>query len=98
MDRVAFIIISLLISLLVYLGFVFALRGERGRRHICRHWYYHPNAICVWRVFIGILGMLLYFAVAEHFWGILLLSERWKIRVKIRYVARLARIMAHVQG
>lgn len=74
MDSVAFIIISLLISLLVYLGFVFALSGERGRRHICRHWYYHPNAICVWRVFIGILGMLLYFVAAEHFWGILLFT------------------------
>lgn len=74
MDRVAFIIISLIVSLLVYLGFMFVLRGERGRHYICRHWYYHPNAICVWRVFIGILGMLLYFVVAEHFWGILLFT------------------------
>jgi hypothetical protein len=36
--------------------------------------------------------------LAVIFWGLKLLSERWKIRLHIRYAARLARIMAHVQG
>ena len=58
----------------MYLGFIFVLRNERGRCHICKNWVYHPNAICVWRVLIGMLGMLLYFGAAEHFWGILLFT------------------------
>lgn len=68
------IIISLFISVLMYLGFVFTLKTETGRDYIGRHWFFHPNAICVWRVIIGLTGMALYFALDQHFWGILLFT------------------------
>lgn len=68
------IIISLLISVLMYLGFVFTLKTETGRAYIGRHWYFHPNSICVWRVFIGLAGMALYFTLEQHIWGILLFT------------------------
>ena len=68
------LIISLSVSLLMYLGFVFILRTKRGRDYIGRHWYYHPNAICVWRVCIGLPGTVLYFVADQHFWGILLFT------------------------
>jgi len=58
----------------MYLGFVALLKNERGRRYMGGHWYYHPNAICVWRVMIGLSGMLLYFVALQHFWGILLFT------------------------
>ena len=58
----------------MYLGFIIALKNEKGRGYIGRHWYYHPNAICVWRVFIGILGTALYFIAEQHMWGVLLFT------------------------
>jgi CDP-diacylglycerol--serine O-phosphatidyltransferase len=74
LDTVILIIISLSISLLMYLGFQIALKSTRGREYICRHWYYHPNAICVWRVFIGLSGTMLYFVAEQSAWGILLFT------------------------
>jgi CDP-diacylglycerol--serine O-phosphatidyltransferase len=74
LDRILNITISLVISLLIYLGFVFALKNENGRRLMGGHWYFHPNAICVWRVLIGITGTVLYFVAGQHFLGILLFS------------------------
>ena len=58
----------------MYLGFVAALKSERGRGYFGRHWYYHPNAICVWRVFIGLAGTVLFFVAQQHAWGILLFT------------------------
>ncbi len=74
MDKVVSIIIAVSFSLLMYLGFVVALKSERVRGYMGRHWYYHPNAICVWRVFIGLSGILLYFVAGQHAWGILLFT------------------------
>lgn len=75
MDGIIIIVISLLISLALYLGFVIVLRSEKGSNFIGRnHLFFHPNAICVWRVFIGISGTLLYFLAGQHFWGILLFT------------------------
>ncbi|MFC1532856.1 CDP-alcohol phosphatidyltransferase family protein [Thermodesulfobacteriota bacterium] len=74
MDRAISIIIALLISLLMYLGFVFVLKSRKGRDYIGSRWYYHPNAICVWRVFIGLPGTLLYSVAGQHTWGILLFT------------------------
>ena len=74
MDTVVTIIISLFVSLSVYLGFVIALRSKRGTNYIGMHWFFHPNAICVWRVFIGLSGAWLYFLAGQHFWGILLFT------------------------
>ncbi|MBW2118825.1 MAG: CDP-alcohol phosphatidyltransferase family protein, partial [Deltaproteobacteria bacterium] len=58
----------------MYLGFQIALKSTRGRDYIGRHWYYHPNAICVWRVFIGLAGTMLYFVAGQPTWGILLFT------------------------
>ena len=74
MDRIITILISLVISILIYLGFVFALRREVVRAHFGRHWYLHPNAICAWRVVIGFAGILLYSLAGYHFWGILMFT------------------------
>jgi len=63
-----------LIALLVYVGFMIALQNRHAREYFSRHWYYHPNFICVWRVPIGLAGILLYFLLHQHFWGILLFS------------------------
>ena len=62
----------MLISLSLYLGFVIALRSEKGTDYIGRHLFLHPNVICVWRVFVGLGGTLLYFVTGHHFLGILL--------------------------
>lgn len=74
MNNTIAILISLVVSLGMYLGFVFALKTQRGKRHLCEHWYYHPNAICVWRVVIGLSGILLYFRTEQQFLGILLFT------------------------
>jgi len=68
------IILSLLISLCMYLGFVIALKNPIGNKHLCGHWYYHPNAICIWRVIIGLSGALLYFMAGQRILGILLFT------------------------
>lgn len=74
MDRAISIAISLLIALLVYWGSVLTLRNAKNRSYIGSHWFLHPNAICAWRVLIGLFGMLLYFLAQQHFWGMLLFS------------------------
>lgn len=74
MDSAISITIAALTSILMYLGFLFTLKNEKGRNWIGRHWYFHPNAICAWRVCIGFVGMLLYFAAGQPFWGILLFT------------------------
>lgn len=74
MDRAISIAIALLVSLGVYLGFVFVLRKEKNRHYFSESWFLHPNAICAWRVLIGFSGMVLYFILGEHFWGILLFT------------------------
>ena len=71
MDKIASILISLLIAFLVYLLFAVAVRDERAKGYIRRHWGLHPNAICIWRVLIGLLGTLLYFMANQYFFGIL---------------------------
>ncbi len=68
------IIISLILSFGLYIGFVIVLKTERGNRFIGRHMMFHPNAICVWRVFIGIGGTLLYFLAGQEMLGILLFT------------------------
>ncbi|MFO7599309.1 MAG: CDP-alcohol phosphatidyltransferase family protein [Candidatus Desulfacyla sp.] len=74
MNNTIAILISLVVSLSMYLGFVLGLKTQRGKRHLCEHWYYHPNAICVWRVVIGLSGILLYFRTEQQFLGILLFT------------------------
>ena len=54
MDRAISIAIALLISVLMYMGFSFALRSEKNRQYFSNNWYLHPNAICAWRVPIGL--------------------------------------------
>lgn len=68
------IVISLLISLIIYIGFVLVLRNEKGRMFISGNLFFHPNAVCVWRVLIGITGTCLYFLAGYHFFGILLFT------------------------
>jgi len=74
LDRIISILISLVISILIYLGFVFALRREVVRVHFGGRWYLHPNAICAWRVVIGFAGTLLYSLAGYPFWGILMFT------------------------
>ena len=74
MDSAISISISLLISLFVYLGFVYALRDGKKENPVCCQWIFHPNAVCVWRVLIGFTGIMLYFVFGRHFWGILLFT------------------------
>ena len=74
MEIAIILIISLLVSLLVYLGFVVALKTKRGTNFIGRHWFLRPNVVCVFRVFIGLAGTLLYFLAGQHFWGVLLFA------------------------
>jgi len=58
----------------MYFGFVFVLNTERGKAYIGSRWYYHPNAICIWRVFIGLAGTFLYFVSGQYTLGILLFT------------------------
>ncbi len=74
MDSAIKIIISMLIALSVYSGFILALRSDRGMNFIGTHWFCHPNAICFWRVLIGLSGTFLYFLAGQHFLGILLFT------------------------
>ncbi len=74
MSNTIAIVLSLVISLCVYLGFVFGLKIPLGKKHLCGHWYYHPNAVCVWRVLIGLSGALLYFMTGQRALGILLFT------------------------
>jgi len=74
MSNTIAILLSLTVSLGMYLGFVFGLKTPTGKRHLCEHWYFHPNAVCVWRVGIGLSGILLYFLTEQQFLGILLFT------------------------
>jgi len=74
MDNAVSIIISLLISLALYVWFWVSLKNEKKKRYVSTHWFLHPNAICLWRVLLGLAGMLLYFVGGQHFWGILLFT------------------------
>ncbi len=66
--------VALVVSCAVYLGFIILLRSERGIAFFSRHWFCHPNAVCVWRVILGLIGAYLYFLGGQHFWGILLFT------------------------
>lgn len=74
MSNTLAIIFSLLVSAGIYLGFVLSLKTPRGMKYLCEHWYFHPNAICVWRVGIGWLGTMLYFMSDQKAMGILLFT------------------------
>ncbi len=74
MDRIIFIGISVVIASLMYLGFVAVLRTERGRHVLGTYWFFHPNAICLWRVIIGLFGATLYFVLGQYALGILLFT------------------------
>ena len=74
LDRIIIISVSVLISFLMYLAFVLVLKTEKGRDFLGRHWFFHPNAICLWRVIIGVIGTLLYFLAGQHALGILLFT------------------------
>ncbi|MBN1846961.1 MAG: CDP-alcohol phosphatidyltransferase family protein [Deltaproteobacteria bacterium] len=75
MEHIIYIVISLAVASLVYLGFVLILRKENIKRYFTIHWFLHPNAICFWRLLIGLSGMLLYFIVGQKFWGIFLFTH-----------------------
>jgi CDP-diacylglycerol---serine O-phosphatidyltransferase len=69
------IVVSLLLSLALYLGFVVALKNKSGSEFISRHlFFFHPNMVCIWRVIIGLVGTMLYFLGGEHFLGVLLFT------------------------
>ncbi|MDF1590792.1 MAG: CDP-alcohol phosphatidyltransferase family protein [Desulfobacterales bacterium] len=74
MDSAVSIAISVLVSLGIYFWFWVSLKNEKKKQYISTHWFLHPNAICLWRVLIGLAGMLLYFVAEQHFWGILLFT------------------------
>ncbi|MFO7785865.1 MAG: CDP-alcohol phosphatidyltransferase family protein [Thermodesulfobacteriota bacterium] len=74
MDRTLYILAAIAVSSLMYLGIVVILRLERARRYVVDHSALHPNAICIWRVLIGLLGMVFYFILGQIFWGILLFT------------------------
>jgi CDP-diacylglycerol--serine O-phosphatidyltransferase len=59
------------LSSLVYLGFFLVLKNPKGRDFLGRSWYFHPNAICIWRVIIGLSSTLIYFVFEQHTWAIL---------------------------
>ncbi|MEW6671378.1 MAG: CDP-alcohol phosphatidyltransferase family protein [Thermodesulfobacteriota bacterium] len=74
MDSAVSIAISLLISVAVYMWFWASLKNEEKKRYISTHRFLHPNAICFWRVLVGLAGMILYFWAGQYFWGILLFT------------------------
>jgi len=74
LERISYIGISLVISVLLYLAFVLILKTEKGRNFLGRHWAFHPNTICLWRVIIGVSGTLLYFLAGQFALGILLFT------------------------
>ena len=74
MDRIIYISISVIISIIMYLAFVWVLKTEKGRVFLGSHWFFHPNIICLWRVIIGISGTLFYFLAEQHALGIFLFT------------------------
>lgn len=71
MDRIIFIFTAILLSTLLYGWIYLGLKREFVRVFVRNHSAFHPNAICIWRVFIGLLGILLYFRWEAYFLGIL---------------------------
>jgi len=74
LDRTIYLSVSVVISVLMYLAFVLVLKTDKGRDFLGRHWIFHPNTICLWRVIIGISGTLLYFVAEQYAFGILLFT------------------------
>ncbi len=74
MERVVSILTAIALSSAMYGAIVLALRKEAVRRFVAGHAVLHPNAICAWRVLIGVGGMILYFLSGAHFMGILLFT------------------------
>jgi CDP-diacylglycerol---serine O-phosphatidyltransferase len=74
MDRITYILTAIAASSLMYLGIMASLRRGRVQRYVVEHSALHPNAICIWRVLIGLVGMVLYFIMGQIFWGILLFT------------------------
>jgi len=74
MSNTLAIILSLLVSTGIYLGFALTLKTPMGLKYLCGPWYFHPNAICVWRVGIGWLGAIFYFLSDQNAVGILLFT------------------------
>lgn len=74
MDRIIFILTAIAISSLLYLWIYVALGRDRVRCFVGNHSGLHPNAICIWRVLIGLVGILLYFRWEAYFLGILLFT------------------------
>jgi CDP-diacylglycerol--serine O-phosphatidyltransferase len=68
------ITVSLVVSLAMYFGFVLSLKTQKGKKFLCGPWYFHPNAICIWRVVIGLSGIILYFMSNHQSLGILLFT------------------------
>jgi len=68
------ILFSLVVSLAMYFGFVLSLKTPKGKKFLCGPWYFHPNAICIWRVVIGLFGIILYFMSTHQSLGILLFT------------------------
>ncbi|MBN2062369.1 MAG: CDP-alcohol phosphatidyltransferase family protein [Deltaproteobacteria bacterium] len=58
----------------MYFGFVLALKQKRVREYFIKHFFLQPNAICIWRVIIGLSGTMLYAVAGEHAFGILLFT------------------------
>ncbi len=74
MQRILSILTAILLSTLMYGGIALALRREGAVAYVQGQRLLHPNAICIWRVFIGLLGMLFYFLWNQPFLGILLFT------------------------
>ncbi len=74
MDRILYISMSVVFSVLMYLAFVLILKTEKGRDFLGRHWAFHPNTICLWRTIMGFAGTLLYFLAGQLALGILLFT------------------------
>lgn len=74
MDRLVYILIAVALSSLMYLAISAVLKRDHVRGYVVNHDLLHPNAICVWRVLIGFIGLVLYFILGQIFWGILLFT------------------------
>ena len=74
MHRILSIATAILLSALMYWGIALLLKRESVRAYVRDHGHLHPNAICGWRVLIGLLGMLFYFVWHQSFTGILLFT------------------------
>jgi CDP-diacylglycerol--serine O-phosphatidyltransferase len=74
MERIAFLLISGIVATSMYFGFLLALKREGCRAYVLDNFWLHPNAICVWRLILGWIGLLLYFGLHQYGLGILLFT------------------------